>query len=232
MKGKLYLIPVTLGTEDYNEVIPEKVTVRVRKLRKFVVEDLRTARRYLRLIDSNFPIDDTDFYILNEHTTDIELEEIMQEISGDMDIGLMSEAGVPCVADPGSTLVKMAHQKGIEVVPLTGPSSILLALMASGMNGQKFMFNGYIPVKGNDRIRYIRNMETEARKGITQIFIEAPYRNQKLLDDILSHCMPESELCIAVNITATSEFIKTNTIKNWKKKVPDINKKPAIFLLG
>jgi 16S rRNA (cytidine1402-2'-O)-methyltransferase len=232
VKGKLYLVPVTLGTEDYKEVIPADVVERVKQLRKFVVEDLRSARRFLRMIDKDFPIDKSEFQILNEHTTERELEDIVKEIGGENDTGLLSEAGVPCVADPGSALVRLAHRKAVRVVPLTGPSSILLALMASGMNGQKFMFNGYIPIRGNERSRYIRNMESEARKGIAQVFIEAPYRNKKLLDDLLDTCLPDTELCLAVNITAHDEFIKTLSIKNWKAQIPDINKKPAIFILG
>ncbi len=232
MKGTLYLIPVTLGTEKYTHVIPEDVILSITGLRLFIVEDLRSARRFLRLIDKNFPIDDSEFYILNEHTNNTILETYLSNLESGRDIGLMSEAGLPCIADPGAPLVRLAHKKSIRVVPLTGPSSILLALIASGMNGQQFSFKGYIPIKREERLKAIKELEKEARSGISQIIIEAPYRNQKLLEDILTGCNPETNLCIAVDITMESEFIKTDRIKVWRSKVPVINKRPAIFIIG
>lgn len=232
MKGTLYLVPVTLGTEKYEHVIPSDVIHSITRLRHFVVEDLRSARRFLRLIDKNFPIDDTEFYILNEHTNNAILGTYLAHLESGTDIGLMSEAGLPCIADPGAPFVRLAHEKSIRVVPLTGPSSILLALIASGMNGQNFSFKGYIPIKKEERLRAIKALEKEAMAGVTQIIIEAPYRNQKLLEDILSGCNPETNLCIAVDISMESEYIKTDRIKRWRNKVPAINKRPSIFILG
>lgn len=232
MKGNLYLIPVTLGNEDYSLVIPIGVSEIVKRLRNFVVEDIRSARRFLRTIDRTFPIDDINFYILNEHTSHSETESLISVIENANDVGLMSEAGVPCVADPGSSLIRMVHNRGIKVIPLTGPSSILLALMASGLNGQNFRFNGYLPIKTPERIPAIKQLEKQAENGSSQIFIEAPYRNQKLLEDLLSTCNPERNLCIAVDITSDSEFIRTQKIKEWKRSIPSINKRPAIFIIG
>ncbi|MDX2413889.1 MAG: SAM-dependent methyltransferase [Bacteroidales bacterium] len=232
MKGTLYLIPVTLGTEDFLHVIPSGVINIIKEIRYFVVEDLRSARRFLRKIDNQFPIDDCNFIELNEHSKQSDIESIISEISLVKNIGLMSEAGVPCVADPGSPLIKLAHNKGIKVIPLTGPSSILLALMASGMNGQNFRFNGYLPIKGQERSTAILALEKEAKKGSSQIFIEAPYRNQKLLEEILSICSSETNLCIAVDITAPTEFIRSRKVKEWRNNIPSINKRPAIFIIG
>lgn len=232
MKGSLYLVPVTLGTEKYQHVIPADVIHIISRLRHFIVEDIRSARRFLRLIDKNFPIDDSEFYILNEHTDNAILGTYLTHLESGTDIGLMSEAGLPCIADPGSPIVRLAHKKSIRVLPLSGPSSILLALIASGMNGQNFSFRGYIPIKKDERIRAIKELEKEAGKGVTQIIIEAPYRNQKLLEDILASCNPETILCIAVDISMESEYIKTDSIKSWRNKIPLINKRPAIFILG
>lgn len=232
VKGKLYLIPVTLGTEEFKHVIPKGVIDITLSLRNFVVEDLRSARRFLRKIDKSFPIDDCIFYELNEHSKHSDIEYIISKISREDQFGLMSEAGVPCVADPGSPLIRLAHIKGINVVPLTGPSSILLALMASGLNGQSFKFNGYLPIKSNERSAAIKVLEKEASRNCSQIFIEAPYRNQKMLNELLSICNTETNLCIAVDISTETEFIKTLTIKEWKGNIPSINKRPTIFILG
>lgn len=232
MKGTLYLVPVTLGTEKYKHVLPADVISKIISLRHFIVEDIRSARRFLRLIDKTFPIDDCEFYILNEHTNNSIIGSYLNMLDDGTDAGLMSEAGVPCVADPGSPLIRLAHDKSIRIVPLTGPSSIILALMASGLNGQNFSFKGYIPIKKEDRSRAIRELEHEARNGSSQIIIEAPYRNQKLLEEILATCKPETLLCIVVDISMDSELIKTQNVRNWKKKIPDINKRPAIFIIG
>lgn len=232
MKGSLYLLPVTLGTENYKHVIPEEVLTVIRNLRYFVVEDIRSARRFLRMIDPQFPIDDTEFRLLNEHTAGEEVEELLDTLLNGNDTGLMSEAGVPGIADPGSPLVKLAHQNSIAVKPLTGPSSIFLALMASGLNGQNFTFNGYLPVKGNERTSAIRELERQARTGVSQIFIETPYRNQKMLEELVANCSGETSLCIAVDITGPSEFIRTKTIQEWAGSLPSINKRPAVFILG
>lgn len=232
MKGSLYLIPVTLGTEKYDHVIPVDVISMVTRLRHFIVEDIRSARRFLRLIDKNFPIDESEFFILNEHTDIKIIDSYFAAIESGYDAGLMSEAGMPCIADPGSPLVRMAHKKSIRVIPLTGPSSIILALIASGMNGQNFTFSGYIPIKKAERLNAIKKLENEAIRGVSQIIIEAPYRNQKLLEDILAICKPETHLCIAVDISMESEHIKTDMIEGWKGNIPSINKRPAIFILG
>lgn len=230
--GKLYLVPTTLGSTTYDHVLPAEVLAITRRLRNFIVEDIRSARRYLRLIDPTFPIDDTSFHILNEHTSLKELPALLESIQNGADAGLMSEAGVPAVADPGSEIVRMAHRAGIKVVPLTGPSSILLAIMASGMNGQSFAFNGYLPVKGNERTTAIRNLERLAEGGQPQIFIEAPYRNQKLLEELVRSCKPGTTLSISCDLTNESEYIRTMSIGEWSGNLPDINRRPTIFILG
>lgn len=232
MKGKLYLLPVTLGTTEYRHVIPEDVISIIRKLRHFIVEDLRSARRYLRLIDPAFPIDDSIFQVLNEHSTSQEISSLINSVENGNDTGIMSEAGLPGIADPGSPLVLIAHSRGIEVKPLTGPSSIFLAVMASGLNGQNFTFNGYLPVKVNERIQAIKNLEREAARGYSQLFIETPYRNQKLFEDIIATCRAETRLCIAADLTSPTEYIRTLTIKEWAKANPSINRRPAVFIIG
>lgn len=232
MKGTLYLVPVTLGTKKYTHVLPADVINTITRLRHFIVEDIRSSRRFLRLIDKSFPIDDSIFYILNEHTNTTILGTYLKDLESGIDIGLMSEAGVPCIADPGSPLIRLAHKKSIRVVPLTGPSSILLALMASGLNGQNFSFHGYIPIRKEERIRTIKKLEKNAAYGSSQLLIEAPYRNQKLLHDILHSCSPETFLCIAADVSMDTEFIKTDSIGKWRKNIPDINKRPCIFILG
>ncbi len=228
----LYLIPTTLGETAVEKVLPAEIMLVVRSLRYFVVENTRTARRHLKKIAPEIIIDDLDFKELNEHTQQVGLELLLEPIRKGFDMGILSEAGCPGVADPGADLVKIAHEKGIRVVPLVGPSSILLSLMASGMNGQNFAFIGYLPVKPLERTNAIRDIERNSgRDKQTQIFIEAPYRNTKLLTDLLSVCSAHTRLCIAVDLTLDSEFVVTKTIAEWKKALPDINKRPAIFLL-
>jgi len=232
VKGKLYLLPVTLGTKAFRHVIPDEVIKIICGLRHFIVEDIRSARRYLRLLDPSFPIDDSEFQVLNEHSSPGEISKLIDTVINGNDAGIMSEAGLPGIADPGSPLVMIAHRSGIEVKPLTGPSSIFLAIMASGLNGQSFTFNGYLPVKGPERTNSIRQLEKDASRGISQIFIETPYRNQKLFEEIIATCRPETRLCIAVDITAPSEYIKTLTIKEWANSTPDLSKRPAVFIIG
>ncbi len=228
----LYLIPTTLGETAVEKVLPAEIMLVVRSLRYFVVENTRTARRHLKKIAPEIIIDDLDFKELNEHTQQVGLELLLEPIRKGFDMGILSEAGCPGVADPGADLVKIAHEKGIRVVPLVGPSSILLSLMAAGMNGQNFAFIGYLPVKPLERTNAIRDIERNSgRDKQTQIFIEAPYRNTKLLTDLLSVCSAHTRLCIAVDLTLDSEFVVTKTIAEWKKALPDINKRPAIFLL-
>jgi len=230
--AKLYLIPTTLGETAVEKVLPAEIMQVVRSLRYFVVENTRTARRHLKKIAPEIIIDELNFMELNEHTLPIELDLLLDPIRKGFDLGILSEAGCPGVADPGADLVKLAHDKGIQVVPLVGPSSILLSLMASGMNGQKFAFIGYLPVKPAERSAAIRDLERiSGRDKQTQIFIEAPYRNAKLLEDLLAVCNGQTRLCIAVDLTMESEFVVTKTITAWKKGIPDINKRPAIFLL-
>ena len=230
--ANLYLIPTTLGDNKIESVIPNYNSLIVKEIQYFIVENIRTARRYLKKIDHSINIDDLNFYELNEHTNKNVLEEFLKPIHNGFDVGIISEAGCPGIADPGADVVKIAHEKNIKVVPLVGPSSILLSLMASGMNGQNFAFLGYIPVKQVERIKAIRDIEK--RSGMekqTQIFIEAPYRNTKLLEDLVSTLNDQTRLCIAVDLTLETEYVKTQTIATWKKGVPDINKRPAIFLI-
>jgi len=233
VNGKLYLIPVTLGSADYSFVIPAKVLGITTSLRKFIVEDLRSARRFLRMIDHEFPIDDCEFMLLNKHTQPNEIKNMLSILTRGFDTGLMSEAGIPGVADPGSKVIILAHEHGIRVIPLSGPSSIFLALMSSGLNGQNFAFNGYLPISRNERIKEIKKLETKAQKGQSQIFMEAPYRNMKLLDDIAGVLSNDTYLCIASSISLPDEFIMTRTVSGWlKSDFPDIDKKPTIFIIG
>ena len=233
MKGKLYLIPNLLGESPVDLVIPMGVTRVVSSLDHFIVENVRTARRYIRKLDTEKAIDPITFYTLNKHTTKREMEEMAAPLMKGTDMGLMSEAGVPGIADPGEEIVKFAQQQGIRVIPLTGPSSILLALMGSGLNAESFAFNGYLPIKSGERIKKLRALEKKSRhEGQTQIFMETPYRNNKLLSDILLHCAENTFLCIASEITDTQEQIRTQTIRQWKKNPPELHKKPAIFILS
>lgn len=229
--GKLYLIPVTLGDGDYHKVIPDKVLSATRSLRIFVVEDLRSARRYLRLIDKDFPIDETTFLELNEHTNDSEIGHYLDFVLKGSDVGIMSEAGLPGIADPGAKLISLAHRKKVRVVPLSGPSSILLALISSGLNGQNFTFNGYLPVRPADRAAKLRDLEKKSRDNCAQIFMETPYRNQRMLESILSVCSNETMLCIATDITLPDENIRTMTVGDWKRNIPSINDRMAVFIL-
>jgi 16S rRNA (cytidine1402-2'-O)-methyltransferase len=231
MKGKLYLVPVTLGGEDHSIVIPGKVLEIIKTIRYFVVEDLRSARRFLRLIDKSFPIDDSVFFELNEHTPEREISGFLDPIAAGNNIGLMSEAGLPCIADPGARLVAMAHQKRIVVKPLTGPSSILLALIASGLNGQNFSFNGYLPAKAAELPARIKDLEKKAAGGYAQIFMETPYRAQKLFESLLISCSDGTRLCVAENLTHDDELIRTMRISEWKKSPPSLNGRLVVFVL-
>lgn len=225
------MIPVTLGSDDYRFLIPEKVIDITRSLRVFIVENTRSARRFLRLIDKTFPIDDTLFFELNEHTPDSEIIHFLDPVFGGRDAGLMSEAGLPGIADPGAKIVTMAHRKKIRVIPLSGPSSIIMALIASGLNGQNFAFNGYLPVKEKERTAKIRELEIKSRSGQSQIFMEAPYRNQKILESVLNVCSNGTRLCIATDISMDTENIRTHTISEWRKNMPEIKDQPTIFIL-
>lgn len=213
-------------------MIPEYVKTQVKHLDFFIVENSRTARRFLRSIGYEKNFDDTVMIEMDKHSPENISEIFLTHLLSGKDAGLISEAGLPALADPGNIYVRTAHENNIQVKPLTGPSSVTLALIASGMNGQQFRFHGYIPVKREERIKKLQEMERAATKeNETQLFIEAPYRNQSLLQDILSTCHYQTLLCIAADITAPSEFIKTKTIAEWKKNIPDINKKPVVFLI-
>ncbi len=231
MKGKIYLIPVTLGGDNYSKVIPEKVISLTKELRYFIVEDIRSARRFLRLIDRQFPIDNSVFLELNEHTADSDLLHYLDPVISGSDCGIISEAGLPGIADPGARIVAMAHRKNLTVIPLSGPSSIILALISSGLNGQHFTFNGYLPVKPSERAERIRDLERKASEGYSQIFMETPYRTQKMLESLILTCRNDTRLCIAADITLASESIKTMTISEWRKDLPLINGRLVIFVL-
>jgi len=232
MAAKLYLIPTQLSDENLL-VIPDYVKEITNSLDEFVVENEKSARHFLKRIGYKKPLNELQLYLLNEHTPSTDVTQLLKPLLDGKNMGLLSEAGCPAVADPGAELVSAAHRNNISVVPLVGPSSVILSLMASGLNGQSFSFVGYIPKERNARIKTLKELEKISRtKNQTQIFIEAPYRNQHLLEDILQTCDAETMLCIACEITAPNEFIKTKSIKEWKKKVPEINKRDAIFLIG
>ncbi|MFZ2341015.1 MAG: SAM-dependent methyltransferase [Bacteroidales bacterium] len=229
--GKIYLIPVTLGNQNYHDVIPRGVLEITRSLRLYAVEDIRSARRYLRLIDKNFPIDETEFMELSEHTGELEISNFLEPVTRGKDMGLMSEAGLPGIADPGALLVSAAHRLRIRVIPLSGPSSIILSLISSGLNGQNFTFNGYLPVRPEERAAALKALEKNSREGKAQIFMETPYRNQRMLDSILSVCSDDTLLCIATDITLPGENIRTMTVSEWRMNVPSINDRPTVFVL-
>ena len=231
--GTLYLIPVTLGDDLIQKALPPDVVSITQKLDTFVVENEKTARRFLGAIKTHKPVRELVMLTLNEHTTDQELPALLAPLLEGRDIGLMSEAGCPGVADPGAKLAALAHRKGIRVAPLVGPSSILLGLMASGLDGQRFTFLGYIPSEKAARVQKLREIERTSRKNReTQIFIETPYRNQHLLEDILASCNGETRLCIACNVSLEDELIVTKRIADWKNtSLPDLHKKPTVFLL-
>jgi 16S rRNA (cytidine1402-2'-O)-methyltransferase len=231
--GTLYLIPCTLGDTAPNQVLPEQVISLSRKLQHFVVEQPKTARQFLSALKHEQPIQTLHFATLNEHTAANELPELLAPLLAGHDVGIISEAGCPGIADPGATLVNLAHRNGIRVVPLVGPSSILLALMASGLNGQCFAFHGYLPIAEANRKKAIALIEAESiRRNQTQMFIETPYRNDKMFAALLAQCRPETLLCVATDITLPSEQIQTSSIAQWKSQpLPQLNKRPSLFLL-
>jgi 16S rRNA (cytidine1402-2'-O)-methyltransferase len=231
VNGRIYLIPVTLGGDDFLKVIPEKVISLTRQLRYFIVEDIRSARRFLRLIDKEFPINDSMFYELNEHTGEADIAHYLEPVLSGSDIGVLSEAGLPGIADPGARLIALAHQKRITVTPLSGPSSILLALISSGLNGQNFTFNGYLPVKSAERSAKLRELEKKAGEGFSQIFMETPYRNQKMLESLIATCHENTLLCIAADITLPTESIRTMRISEWKRDLPLLNDRLVVFVM-
>ncbi|MDC3285673.1 SAM-dependent methyltransferase [Flavobacteriaceae bacterium] len=232
MKGKLYLIPTTLGENEPLEVMPYSVKTIVELLNHYVVENEKSARRFIKKITPKKVQSSLVMMKLDKYAVEIETRTYLDFCDQGISVGLLSEAGVPAVADPGATIVKLAHEKGIQVVPLVGPSSILMALMASGLNGQNFAFNGYLPIDNSERKKGIKALEKlSMEKNQSQIFIETPYRNQKMFTDLKSVLSPRTLLCIAIDISLPNEFIKTFTIAHWKKQSPDLHKRPAIFII-
>lgn len=232
MQPSLFLIPVTLGETEHAKVLPAYNREIILQIRHFIVENVRTARRFLRKEEPSIVIDDLTFYELNKHTTTEQVASYLLPLSKGENVGILSEAGCPAIADPGADVVAMAQQQKYPVVPLVGPSSILLALMASGFNGQSFAFQGYLPIEGNERSQAIKKLEGRIYgEHQTQIFIETPYRNQKLVEELIRVCRPTTKLCIACNVTCADEYIHTRTLAGWKGKIPDMHKKPTIFLL-
>lgn len=230
--GKLFLIPVTLGESELGAVIPQEVQQCVRRLEHFIAENPKSARAYLKQIGTAKPLQELHIAALNEHTPDAAIAGLAAPLLAGHDVGVMSEAGCPGIADPGAKLVRYAHQRAIRVVPLVGPSSVLLALMASGLNGQSFAFHGYLPVADAERESALRDLEKQSRRlKQTQIFIETPYRNQKLLHSILGVCAGATLLCVAADITLAAEDIRTKTVAAWKKSPPQLDRRPALFLL-
>lgn len=231
--AELFLVPNVLSDGDWQNVLPARIFPVLTQTRYFIVENIRTARRFLKQVNQQIDIDELTFFELNKYTASEALPAFLKPLETGENVAVISEAGCPGIADPGAEVVKLAHQNGFKVVPLVGPSSIVLALMASGLNGQSFTFNGYLPVKGNERSRAIAILEKLAQKnGQTQIFIETPYRNNQLINDLLKTCSPSTLLCIAANLTGENEFMATKSVAQWKGKVPDLHKQPAIFLIG
>lgn len=231
-KGKLHLIPSPLGDNDPSEVIPAPVLESLGRFRTFVVEEVRTARRYLSRAGLRGRIEGLEFHELNEHTDQATVESYLKLFDNGNDVALISEAGLPAVADPGAQLVALAHRHGIEVVPAVGPSSLMLALMASGLNGQSFAFCGYIPAKTDERRSRLKTLEkVSSQLNQTQIIIETPYRNDSLFADILSVCNPSVRVCVAADITMPDAYIKTRKVSEWKKEGLVIGKRPCVFLI-
>lgn len=230
--GKLYLIPTTLGDNEPLEVLPLSVKKVIEELDCFIVENEKTARRFIKQITPRKSQPSLKILKLDKYADQLEVRTYLDCCAAGESVGLLSEAGVPAIADPGAEIVKLAHEKGIKVVPLVGPSSIILAMMASGFNGQNFAFNGYLPIDNAERKAAIKQLERLSKeKNQSQIFIETPYRNEKMLKDLKSTLTPTAKLCVACDITLQSEYIKTLTIKDWKQENPDIQKRPTIFII-
>ena len=230
-KGKLYLIPTPLGDNPVEEVIPKHVLETACSLRRFVVEQTRTARRFLSRDGLKGHVDELEFHELNEHSTDDEVRSLMSLFDGS-DVGLLSEAGLPAVADPGARLVELCHLQGVEVVPLVGPSSLMMALMASGLNGQCFEFCGYIPAKADSRKAALRSLEKQSRAASrSEIIIETPYRNDALFADMLQNLAPDTRICVAADISLPTQYIRTARVAQWRKAPITIGKRPCVFII-
>jgi 16S rRNA (cytidine1402-2'-O)-methyltransferase len=231
-RGSLYLIPTTLGDSEPLEVLPISVRLVIERLNLFIVENEKSARRFIKRITPKKPQDQIEMFKLDKYATPLEVRSYLDSCESGVSIGLLSEAGVPGVADPGAEIVKLAHEKDIRVVPLVGPSSIILAMMASGLNGQNFAFNGYLPIETTERKKAIKRLERLSREtGQSQIFIETPYRNEKLFSDLKVSLTPGTMLCIACDITLGTEYIRTLPAGAWKNQKPDLHKRPAIFII-
>lgn len=230
--GKLYLIPTTLGETEPLEVLPLSIKKHVEALQYFIVENEKSARRFIKKISPKKSQESIQILLLDKYTKDYETRSYLDVCFKGTSIGLLSEAGVPAIADPGASIVKLAHQLKIKVVPLVGPSSIILAMMASGMNGQNFAFNGYLPIEKGERKKAIKKLEIRSKENNqSQIFIETPYRNTKLFSSLLQSLGPTTQLCIAIDISLSTEFIKTMSIKEWQNQKLDLHKRPAIFII-
>jgi 16S rRNA (cytidine1402-2'-O)-methyltransferase len=229
--GTLFLIPAHLGEANYDFIFPPQNSHVISSCTHFIAENIRTARRGIKSLIPSANIDSLHFFEFNKNTKSTDIPSIMKPLLSGTDMGIISEAGMPCIADPGNLLVEFAHQHSIRVHPLIGPNSILLALIASGFNGQQFTFHGYLPIKEGKR-QFIQKIEQHAtQSGYSQIFMETPYRNQKLLHDLLEILKPKTKLCIACDLTLSTEYIRTQTIENWKQKIPELHKRPCIFLI-
>ncbi len=233
MEAALYLIPVTLGDTPLDRVLPPYNAEVVRGIRHFIVEDVRSARRFLKQVDRSIDIDALTFYPMGKHADEAAFARYLAPLRAGEPMGVISEAGCPAVADPGAQMVALARREGLPVVALVGPSSILLSVMASGFNGQSFAFHGYLPIDGTARARKLRRLEETARsENQTQLFIETPYRNARMLADVLAACRPQTQLCIAAGLTTDAEWVRSMTVGEWRRAaVPDLSKTPAIFLL-
>ena len=232
MDTALYLIPVTLGDTNLTNVLPAYNKEVVLSIKHFIVEDVRSARRFLKKVDREINIDSLQFYPLNKHTSKEDISGYLDPLIKGESIGVISEAGCPAVADPGADVVAIAQRRNLKIVPLVGPSSIIMSVMGSGFNGQSFAFNGYLPVDQNERIKRLKALEQRVyNEDQTQLFIETPYRNNKMAEDIVNNCRPSTKLCIAANITCDNEYIRTKSIKEWQGKLPDLSKMPCIFLI-
>ena len=235
MKGQLILFPVPIGAEEIDSSLPAQNIELLASCRTFIVEELRTARRFLKKAGYPYAIDDTTFHVLNEHTTHEEIGNYLDAIENGENIGLLSEAGLPCVADPGAMITRVAQRRGIEIVPLVGPSSLMLALMASGFNGQNFAFNGYLPVDKSKRAAAIRHLEERLhREHQTQLFIEAPYRNNQMLESLSTVLQPNTMICVACDLTLPTQYIRSLTAAKWQKERTkvDLHKRNTVFLIG
>lgn len=230
--GILYLIPTPLGEGDPNIVLPASVPSVLKQLKHFIVEDTRSARRFISRMKLGMNIEELLFEELNEHSKTSEIGHLMTPLKNGLNVGLLSEAGVPGVADPGALAVEAAHQQGIRVVPLVGPSSIILTVMGSGLNGQNFAFNGYLPVKPEERTKKIILLEKRSiQETQSQLFIETPYRNQKLWDDLIKSCQASTRICLGCDLTTDTEWIETHSVYEWKKRKVDLHKRPCVFML-